>query len=632
MALASRERIVAKLLIGNPFMLRDRACVDAGKGRKGLNLLRFSPLPADLAAFALAFWRHGRWRAAGAGLLVAGGAVLEGAGLLMLVPVLDLAVRGGARGGVWLARFGPAGSTTRLLALLAAFAALMVLRALVLSRRDRALAHLQTGFVEAVRARLVDRLARAPWSRVNAMSHAALVQALSVEVQQIGIAAHSVVMASVSAMLLLGHGVLAMVLAPVAGGVALACALGGLAISRRGLGAVGRLGQSVTRAHFGVTEGAMGFLSGLKLAAAQGMAQDFAREQHAMAHKAMDDRIAFLRLQSRMREGAAAMGALAGAGMLFAGIALFHLPAPVLVTLLLVLSRMMGPAQAMQQALQQIMHTLPAYARLCVLEQDLSAAEMTGHRPPAMQAPHDGLHLAGVDLAHQGGALVLDGFDLDLPRGAFVGIHGPSGCGKTTLLDLLAGLLPVQAGAAFVLGRRLDEEDALAAHHADLAYAGQEPFLLEGSFRRNLAWSCGAVDDALMWQALEQAEAAVLVRRMGGLDASVGERGSLLSAGERQRLALARAFLRAPRLLLLDEATNAVDMACELRILRRLAAMGPRVTVVFVTHRPESLHLCTHVLRFPGPVLERRGSEGDGDAAHQPRPVERMGLVEPDQT
>jgi ATP-binding cassette subfamily C protein len=88
-----------------------------------------------------------------------------------------------------------------------------------------------------------------------------------------------------------------------------------------------------------------------------------------------------------------------------------------------------------------------------------------------------------------------------------------------------------------------------------------------------------------------------------GLDTRIGHRGALLSAGERQRLALACAILRRPRLLLLDEATNAIDVAAEEPILRALSALRPHATIVMVAHRTESLRLCEEILEFPGAVF-----------------------------
>ena len=139
----------------------------------------------------------------------------------------------------------------------------------------------------------------------------------------------------------------------------------------------------------------------------------------------------------------------------------------------------------------------------------------------------------------------------------------------------------------------------LASWRAQLSYVSQDPFLFHDTVRRNLKWSWPNASEADMWQALEVAGAAGIVRGMaGGLDAIVGERGSLVSGGERQRIALARALLRKPRLLMMDEATNAIDIAGERQLLERLGAMEPRPTIVMIAHRNESLAQCDQVLHL----------------------------------
>ncbi len=102
-----------------------------------------------------------------------------------------------------------------------------------------------------------------------------------------------------------------------------------------------------------------------------------------------------------------------------------------------------------------------------------------------------------------------------------------------------------------------------------------------------------------MWQALSLADADGIVRRMdGGLDAVVGERGTLVSGGERQRIAIARAVLRKPGLLLMDEATSAIDVTGERSLLERLRHTYPRLTIVMIAHRNESLSLCDRIVRM----------------------------------
>jgi len=125
----------------------------------------------------------------------------------------------------------------------------------------------------------------------------------------------------------------------------------------------------------------------------------------------------------------------------------------------------------------------------------------------------------------------------------------------------------------------------------------QDGFLFHDSVRRNLNWGAIEADDDALWRALDFAGAGALVRALpDGLDTVVGERGSLLSGGERQRLAIARALLRRPRLLVLDEATNAIDATSEAALLGRLAALDPRPTIVMISHRAESMACCDQVI------------------------------------
>ena len=132
----------------------------------------------------------------------------------------------------------------------------------------------------------------------------------------------------------------------------------------------------------------------------------------------------------------------------------------------------------------------------------------------------------------------------------------------------------------------------------------QDAFLFHDSVRRNLSWGDATVTDDDLMAALRVAGAEERVARMEhGLDTIIGERGGLLSGGERQRLAIARAILRRPRLLILDEATAALDPASEAAILDRLAALDPRPAILIVAHRIETLSRCPRVIRVEGGQL-----------------------------
>ena len=577
------------------------------------------PAPRALRAEGLgllfAFVRFAGWRAATGAGLVALGAVFDGVGLLLLVPILDLAMGPGA--GRVLAvplarplfeRLRLQSPDLRLLALLTAFCVLMAVRGLVLYSRDRAVDRLQFEFVRRIRMGLVQAIADAGWRRAARVRHARVVQALSEEIHIVGAAANAGLTTVVSLAVLAGNCALALLLAPAAGAVALGVALAGALISRPFLRESRRLGRAILEAHFGMTGGALALLGGLKLATAEGTEHRFVAAFDAASSAAARDRLAFAGLQTGLRNLTTTLGALTGAAILFAGIAVFHLPAPVLITLLLVLSRMNGPALAVQQGLQQLLNSLPAFGAIQALERELADGEplSPAHPSPRTAPTSGGIRFEHVSFRHPDCAGGLDDVSLDLPGGAFIGLAGPSGSGKTTFLDLVAGILDPQAGRIAARGLSL-EGGAPPAHRAGVAYVAQDPFLFDDTVRRNLLWSCPDRTDAELDAAIDFVGARVLIDRLEhGLDTRIGERGVLVSAGERQRLALARAMLRRPALLILDEATNAIDVAGERVILERLSTLRPATTLLMAAHRRESLASCDHILELPGLLLTPR--------------------------
>jgi ATP-binding cassette subfamily C protein len=174
---------------------------------------------------------------------------------------------------------------------------------------------------------------------------------------------------------------------------------------------------------------------------------------------------------------------------------------------------------------------------------------------------------------------------LNIAAGRTTAIVGASGSGKSTIVDLLIGLLTPTSGAILVDGRPLRAEQ-LQAWRDGIGYVPQDTFLFHDSVRANLRWARPDATEDEIWRALASAAAADFVAGLPeGLDTIVGDRGVLISGGERQRLALARALLRRPVLLVLDEATSSLDSENERRIQDAIDDLYQQVTIVVVTHR-----------------------------------------------
>jgi ATP-binding cassette, subfamily C, bacterial len=287
------------------------------------------------------------------------------------------------------------------------------------------------------------------------------------------------------------------------------------------------------------------------------------------------------------------------------GFGVFHLAPATLIALVLIITRMIGPVGQIQQGVQQLAHALPAYEKAKELEDELTAIpkHRLGPTVVATPLPEGAIKVQNISFRHAaddggGSARGIEGVSLTLQPGEIVGITGPSGAGKTTLADLLVGLFPPQQGRISV-GDTVLESATLASWRDRVSYVSQDPFLFHDTVRQNLIWANPQSSENDIWDALSLVGADSLIRGMElGLDTVVGERGTLLSGGERQRIALARAILRKPRLLVLDEATGAIDVQSERRILEGLRRLRPRPTIVIVAHRLESLALCERVFRF----------------------------------
>jgi ATP-binding cassette, subfamily B, bacterial len=201
---------------------------------------------------------------------------------------------------------------------------------------------------------------------------------------------------------------------------------------------------------------------------------------------------------------------------------------------------------------------------------------------------------------------VLTGVDLALAPAELVALVGATGSGKSTLCHLLAHLYQPTAGAVRLGGVDLSTAEPASLRSA-VALVFQEAFLFAATVRENLALGWDTSDDELLW-ALGAARARRFVERLPlGLDQQLGERGVTLSGGQRQRLALARALMRRPGLLMLDDATSAVDPTVERQILDGLPG-SLRATTLVVAHRLSTIALADRVLFLDGGRIAASGT------------------------
>ena len=253
---------------------------------------------------------------------------------------------------------------------------------------------------------------------------------------------------------------------------------------------------------------------------------------------------------------------------------------------------------------------LPARAGMRRIDEFLAEPAAPSDHPDATIAPpfERSIEFRGVHFAYADRQPALEGIDLRIGRGAFVGIVGRSGSGKSTLLNLLLRLQEPSAGSILV-----DEVDLCARQQrswrAQIGVVFQENFLFNTSVRENIRLGWPHASDAAVEAAAVAAEVHPFILRLPqGYDTVVGERGGRLSGGERQRVALARALVRDPRILVLDEATSALDVETEAAIARTLASLARERTVISVTHRLTSVVNADWIFVLHGRRLVEEGT------------------------
>jgi len=202
----------------------------------------------------------------------------------------------------------------------------------------------------------------------------------------------------------------------------------------------------------------------------------------------------------------------------------------------------------------------------------------------------------------------LQDFSLTLNAGEQMGILGPSGSGKSTLMALLLRFYDVEQGRILVNGVDLKDWD-LQNLRRRFGLVPQEPILFSGGIRENLRFRRSNVDEPGLWEALRIAEMADFVRGLPrGLDSMLGERGLSLSGGQRQRLALARALVGKPEVVILDNCTSALDGETEKRILGTLRKILRDQSAFIITHRAPGVLYCGQIGVLEGGRLAETGS------------------------
>ena len=348
-------------------------------------------------------------------------------------------------------------------------------------------------------------------------------------------------------------------------------------------------------------------LRGTKEVRSYGVQREHAELFEQISRESKDAKLTYVRQQSlpNMLYSIAAAGMIA---VIFIGsVLIFQMDVARLIVLVYVFMRLWPVFTGFISRITGIQTVIPAYEKL------FDALESMTPEHPAADCPplpfEREIEFRDVYFSYQGSTEpVLKGISFTLKKGSITALIGRSGAGKTTVADLLLGLLTPTGGEILIDGVPITGENLPGWRHA-LGYVPQEPLILNASVRENLQRFHPAATEAQMVEALKKAQVwSVIDNLPEKLDTKLGDEGVRLSGGERQRIVLARVLLGEPRLIIMDEATSAMDYESETAVRSAIAALQDRVTVLVIAHRLATVRTAQQALVLENGVITENGT------------------------
>ena len=546
-----------------------------------------------LRKFLFALTNIMAWKVALAlGLMVCLG-LMEGISLLMLVPLLQLVGLDVQQGSIGrLAElissfFSAIGIHPTLFAVLCVYVSIVIIHSLVRRWETSVSLTLEYEFVVRLRQKLYRAIANTNWlffarNRVSDFTHA-----LTIEMERVGAATYYILNLIATGIVTIVYILLAIKLSAIMTGLVFLCGGTLIFILKNKARIAYETGEGLSEAMSNLYNAVSEHLGGMKTAKSYG-----AEDRHVETFGKLTEQVRHMYTHAVQNQAGVNYWFDIGSVLilsltLYISSQVLSIPTAGVLLLLFLFARIMPKFSNIQQNFQSLINLLPSFNRVIKMQRRCEAAtELNTDNVENFKFQHS-IRFDKVSFSYddQSKSPFINNLDLIINAGQTTAIVGPSGAGKTTIADLVMGLIVPNQGWVLVNEMELNP-DRMRAWRDQIGYVPQDTFLFHDTLRTNLLWAKPDAKEEEINQSLRFAAAEDFVSGLPkGLDTILGDRGVLVSGGERQRLALARALLRKPSLLILDEATSSLDSENEKRIQNAIEKLHGHMTILIISHR-----------------------------------------------
>lgn len=539
----------------------------------------------------------------------------EAVSLLILVPLLGLVgldVGQGSLGQIDVlvsGFFSYLGLQPTLVLVLILYVIVISVSALLTRYQTLQTSQIQYQFANHLRQRLYNAITNSNWLFFSRMKSSSLAHALTNEIDRISTGTGQFLTFISSIMILVVYIIFALELAGLFTGVIFAVGIVILLVLRRRASRSRTSGEDITTTTRDLYYSILQHLDGMKTIKSFGMQDEnkkvFKKQSNQVAGNYLQAIRSYVDVKLLFDVGTVIVLAL----MVFILIEVVKLPTASLFLLIYLFVRMIPQFSTVQRAYQYFINMLPAFGNVSSLEEQFLGNSESEERDKWAVEFKESIELENVSFYYgDEDHFTLDNLNLEISAGKTIALAGPSGAGKSTVADLVMGLISPDQGKVTVDGKPITHS-SVASWRNRIGYVAQETFLFNETIRFNLKLARPDASEDDLKEAIRMAAADGFVGKLPeGMDTVIGDRGVRLSGGERQRLALARALLRKPSLLIMDEATSNLDSDNEEKILKAIDDIHGEITILMIAHRISTIKNADRIYLVNQGKIQESGS------------------------